>query len=171
MKSADTSPGADLARRVQAIEDHRAITDLIYRYTEAIRHQRPVDCLDYFTEDAVVELRHTIPDCPGQSTLHERFVGRKALASSFDETAGSSARIWPMIHNLRIELDGDRARACCVMMSTIWPHGKEYVGEYRDTLRKGPDGWLFTERVFTLFGDTEGQYPEAAHAAYESVKC
>lgn len=166
----NTSLNADLAQRIQAIEDHRAITDLIYRYTEAIRNQRPADCLDYLADDAVVELRHTVPDRPGQSTLHERFVGRQELASSFDQTAGSSACIWPMIHNLRIELDGDEARACCVMMSAIWPHGKEFVGEYRDTLRRDADGWHFTERVFTLFGDTDGQYPEAAHAAYETVK-
>lgn len=163
-------PVADLEQRIKALEDHQAITDLIYRYTESIRRQRPKDCLAYFSTDALVELRHTDTERPGHSTLHDRFIGKEEIASSFDETAGASACIWPMIHNLRIELDGDRASSCCVMMSAIWPHGKEYVGEYRDTFRREEGGWKFTERIFTLFGDTDGQYPQAAHAAYEAVK-
>lgn len=163
-------PTTDLEQRIRALEDRQAITDLIYRYTESIRQQRPRECLDYFSDDALVELRHTDPEQPGQSTLHQRFAGKKAIATSFDETAGASAHIWPVIHNLRIEVDEDQATACCVMRSTIWPHGKEYVGEYRDAFRREQGTWKFTARVFTLFGDTDGRYPEAAHAAYEAVK-
>lgn len=161
---------SDLEQRITALEDRQAITDLIYRYTESIRQQRPKECLDYFTVDALVELRHTDLEQPGHSRLQDRFVGKKEIASSFDKTAGASAHIWPVIHNLRIELDGDQASSCCVMRSVIWPYGKEYVGEYRDTFRRDQGSWKFTARVFTLFGDTEGQYPDAAHASYEAVK-
>lgn len=119
----------------------------------------------------MVEYAPYCPERPGQSTLHDRFVGKTEIESSFEQSAGASARIWPMIHNLRIEFDGGRANACCVMVSAIWPHGKEFVGEYCDTFRREQGGWKFMTRAFTLFGDTDGQYPNAAHADYESVKC
>ncbi len=159
-----------LAARIAAIEDRDAITDLVYRYAEAIRNLATHECLDLLTEDVVIELRHADPHRPGESTLLNRFAGRQQFASSFVETAGSDARIWPMIHNLRIELDGDSARAVCVMMSAIWPYGKEYVGEYRDQFRREWEGWRFTSRIYTVFGDTSGRYSVDAYADYVSVK-
>lgn len=160
----------DLAARIAAIEDREAIADLVYRYAEAVRNMATSECVELMTEDAVIELRHADPHRAGASTFLNRFVGRQQIAASFAETAGSDARIWPMIHNLRIELAGDLASAVCVMMSAIWPHGKEYVGEYRDTFRREVIGWRFSSRTYTVFGDTSGRYSVEAHADYVSVK-
>lgn len=161
---------ANLSARLAAIEDRDAIADLVYRYAEAIRNGRPKECLDLMAADAVVEVHHADPDEPGQTDIQRRYTGIGEIEASFEDSAGSSARVWPMIHNLRIQLDGRQARANCVMMSAIWPHGKEYVGEYHDTFRKEGDGWKFTSRKFAVFGDTTGRYSRDAHVDYLTAK-
>ncbi len=152
------------------MEDREAIADLVYRYTEAIRNGRQVDCLDLFVDDATIEIHHADPRVAGRSQISSRFAGKGEIAGSFTQVAGENARIWPMIHNLRIALDGDTASSNCVMMAVVWPHGKEYVGEYHDTYRREPGGWKFVSRRHTLFGDTTGRYSLDAHAEYLSVK-
>jgi len=159
-----------LASRIQAIEDHQAITDLVYRYTEAIRHGREKTCIELMTDDAVVEVHHADPTNPAEGTRLSRFAGRDEIIDSFRTTAGVNVNIWPMIHNLRIELNGDTASSVCVMMATIWPHGKEYVGEYRDTYRRDNGEWKFSSRTHSMFGDSAGRYASDAHKDYISVK-
>ena len=107
---------------------------------------------------------------PGDSEFRRRFEGREQILASYGETAGQSARIWPMIHNLRIELEGNQARSNCVMMSAIWPHGKQYVGEYNDTFRIVDGEWKFTSRTYLVFGDTDGRYSKDSYSDYVAAK-
>ena len=160
----------NIEQRIKAIEDRTEITNLVYLYTEAIRNGKQSDCLKLMVENACIELHHANPAEPGKTELLNRFVGVKAIATSFEETAGASAHIWPMIHNLRIELEGNHAKSRCVMMSAIWPHGTGHVGEYRDTYARLAEGWKFTSRVFTNFGDTAGRYAQQAHEEYCLIK-
>ena len=166
----DSERIAALERRIDELESREAIAALVYRYAELIRLGRPSETLDLIAEDAVVELRHADPDDAGQSTLLRRFVGHDEIRTSFREHAGEGARVWPMLHNLRIELDGDQARSVCVLLSAVWPLGKQFVGEYRDTYRRIAGSWKLTSRSHIGFGDTEGVYAREAHEAYQTAK-
>jgi ketosteroid isomerase-like protein len=160
---------AALERRIDALESREAITALIYRYTEAIRHGRPADILEMMAEDAVVELHHANPDDPDASELVTRFAGHDEIRHSFANQAGPGARIWPMIHNLRIDLDGDRASSICVLESAVWPVGKQFVGEYRDTWARHDGIWKITARRHIGFGDTAGVYSREAYVTYRAA--
>ncbi len=164
------SESSELESRIAAIEHRAAIADLIHRYAEAIRDCSLDGCLALLAHDAFIELRQAHPHVPGASEFLRRFEGREQILASFGVTAGQGARIWPMIHNLRIELDGNEARSNCVMMSAIWPHGKQYVGEYKDTFRIVEGEWKFTSRTYSVFGDTDGRYSKDSHADYVAAK-
>lgn len=159
-----------LEARIARLEDRQAITDLIHAYARAVRRRRHGDCLAMMSEDAVTEVRHADREQPGEGTLLSRFDGKLAIAEGFIATAGESAHLWGMVHNIEIEIDGDEARAVCVMMAMIWPHGKEYVGEYSDRLRREAGGWRFSERVHTVFGDSTGRYAREASLDYTAAK-
>jgi hypothetical protein len=161
---------AALEARIGALESREAIAGMIYRYTESIRLGRANEVLEFMAEDAVVELRHADPDDPARTELVARFVGHDEIRHSFADQAGAGARVWPMIHNLRIELDGDRASTVCVLESAVWPVGQQFVGEYRDTWARRDGNWMITSRCHIGFGDTAGTYAREAHAAYQESK-
>ena len=161
---------AALERRVDELEGREAITALVYRYAELIRMGRPSETLDLIAADAVVELRHADPGDPSSTKLITRFSGHDELRHSFREHAGEGARVWPMIHNLRIEIDGDRASSVCVLASAVWPIGKQFVGEYRDTFRRIDGTWKLASRSHIGFGDTTGVYAAEAYEAYQTAK-
>jgi ketosteroid isomerase-like protein len=92
------SESSDLESRIAAIEHRTAIAGPIRRYAEAIRNCSLEDCLALLADDAFIELRHAHPNVPGGSEFRKRFEGREQILASFGDTAGQSARIWPMIH-------------------------------------------------------------------------
>ena len=151
---------------IQQIADRFAIEDLVYRYAQNIRMQREMDNADVLTEDAVFEFYHAFPDNPTEGRRLQRLEGAEAIIKSFEGSAGQGTRIWPMLHNLRVRIDGDEATGTCVMMSAIWPHGNQMVGEYRDRFRRTPDGWRFSERAYFLFGESDGTYAAEAFKKY-----
>ena len=157
-----------LAARVAAIEDREAIADLVNTYAELIRNGTPGRCVELMAEDASIEIRHADPQRPGESSVYMSFPDRAAIATSFVDTAGAGTKIWAMIHNLRITLDGDRATSTCVMMSATWPQGTQNVGEYRDSYRRIDGRWLFASRAFINFGDTEGRFAGESAARFLS---
>jgi hypothetical protein len=75
-----------------------------------------------------------------------------------------------MIHNVAIELDGDRARTVCVMASAIWPVGQQFVGEYRDEVVRTPAGWRFASRTYRLIGEVGGKFAGEARKVYQAAK-
>jgi ketosteroid isomerase-like protein len=159
-----------LERRIDALESREAITALISRYTEVIRYGRPSDVLAMMAENAVVELRHADPDSPEASELVARYTGHDEIRHSFAAHAGVATRVWPMIHNLRIDLDGDRASSVCVLHSAVWPEGKQFVGEYRDTWSRRDGTWKIMSRSHIGFGEVTGLYAREAHAAFQEAK-
>ncbi|MFT4054710.1 MAG: nuclear transport factor 2 family protein [Novosphingobium sp.] len=161
---------AALEKRIDELESRAAIADVIHRYAEAIRGRAPERVLELMEPDVVVELHHADPDDLGQTELMSRYRGHDEVRGSFAEQAGSAARVWPMLHNLRIELDGDEARATCVIASQVWPHGMQYVGEYRDRFRRRDGAWRFAARVHVGYGAADGQYSREANQAYQATK-
>ena len=115
------------------------------------------------------ELRHADPDDLERSGPIARYAGRDQIGQSFEAQAGEEARVWPMIHNRRIELAGDEARAISVLVSAVWPHGEEYMGEYRNTFRRIDGRWYFASRFQLGFGNTRGQFAGEAHLAYQAA--
>jgi len=161
---------AALEARIEFLEAKEAIAEQIARYTEAIRLGRPQEVLELMTEDAVVELRHADPGNPVESELVARFVGHDEIRFSFAGEAGPGASVWPMIHNLRVDLEGNRAHTICVLESAVWPVGKQFVGEYRDTWVRVNGTWKFATRSHIGFGDTSGIFSREAYVAYQSTK-
>lgn len=159
-----------LLMRTDELLSRQQIGDLVYRYTEFVRDRNECACAALMTDDAWVELHHGDALDPRRSDVHERFVGKDQITGSFGQVAGSEAVVWPMIHNLRIEIDGDTASSRCIMASSVRPHGMQFIGEYRDTYRREHGQWLFTSRIFMGVGAMEGGSSDDAHAGWQEVK-
>lgn len=166
----DAARLAALDRRIDELESRAAIADVIHRYAEAIRSRVPAQVLELMEEDIVVELHHADPDDLAKTELMSRYSGHDEIRGSFAEQAGDAARVWPMLHNLRIELDGDEARATCVIVSQIWPHGMQSIGEYRDSFRRRDGVWRFTARIHVGYGVADGRFSKEANRAYQATK-
>jgi hypothetical protein len=159
-----------LEQRIAAIEDREAITDLIMRHAEHVRSGTLDQAGDLLTPDAVFEMARIDPEQPGELVVVERVEGARAILASKDVIAGQGVKLCPMIHNVRIAIDGDTATSTCVSMATIWPMGNNFVGEYRDRFRREDGTWRFAARAFVNFGSIDGMDPDTAHASYQAAK-
>jgi hypothetical protein len=161
---------AALEARLQELEDKAAIGALIHRYAECIRLRDKAACQALLCDDAWFELRHVDPLDPSADTLVTRLEGSSAMVGGYDTEAGAANSVWPMIHNLTIDYQGDRARSVCVMASAIWPVGQQFVGEYHDELVRSGDRWCFASRTYRLIGEVGGKYAREARAIYQAAK-
>lgn len=159
-----------LEERVAALEDREAIADLILAHAGHIRSGTVDAARDLFHADAVYELGRIDPERPGEVLVTERIEGVDTILGSKDVVAGQGVRLCPMIHNLRIVLDGDTATSTCVSMTTIWPTGDNFVGEYRDRFRREQGIWRFSARAFVNFGAIDGASAEVAGERYQAEK-
>ena len=128
-----------------------AIADLVYRYTLNIRTGRGADCAGLFTEDGVFEIRQAHPADPNSAQVRATLTGRDAIRDYIAAAAASGILVCPLIHNLLIDVAGDRAQSNCIMTTRTWPAGHELIGEYRDSYVHGESGWLFRSRLYTIF--------------------
>lgn len=159
-----------LEQRIAAIEDREAIADLILRHAEHIRSGTEAGAGDLFLPDAIYELGRIDPERPGEVVITDRIEGVAAIVGSKDEVAGEDERLCPMIHNIRIVLDGDRATSICVSMTTLWPTGMNFIGEYRDRFARVDGVWRFATRAFIGFGAIDGMSAEAAGEQYQGAR-
>jgi hypothetical protein len=134
---------------IEVLQARAAIADLVHAYALFIRKGRPADVEPLFTEDAAFEVRYADPLAPESAVSASRSEGRAAVVAQLVRSA-TATRMFPMIHNLLIEVDGDAAQASCLMVGRSWPEGVETMGEYADRFRREADGWRFVERVFTI---------------------
>jgi hypothetical protein len=143
------SPDLDaLARQ----DSRAAITDLVHRYSYLVRTGRAGEAGSLFAEDGTYEVRSSDGrDAQSAGAVKRTLAGRTEIAEFLAGTARSGIRICPFIHNLMLEIDGDRATGNCIMESQTWPAGHESVGEYRDSYRREGEDWLFESRVYTRF--------------------
>lgn len=159
-----------LHARIDHLASQQEIADLVYRYTEFVRDRTESRCAELMTDDAWIELRNGDALEPGASQAHERFVGREEILGSFAKVAGQNAVVVPMVHNLRIEIEGEQARSRCIMASTVYPHGMQFLGEYRDTYRREKGCWRFTSRTFIGLGDLTGKTSQQVHEDWQVIK-
>lgn len=134
--------------------DRAEIADLVHLYALHIRRGAPEQAAALFTADGAFEVRDMDPAAPDSLTVRNRAEGREAVAA-YVANATRSARMVPMIHNLIVELDGDRAAASSLMVGRIWPTRREVIGEYSDSFRREGRSWLFSERIYTIWREPD----------------
>ncbi|MBW8784190.1 MAG: nuclear transport factor 2 family protein [Novosphingobium sp.] len=151
---------AAIEARIAELEARSAVAELVYAYAEAIRLRDPDACRALFMPDAWFEVRHIDPRDPAVDTLVRRTEGVEGIVGSGITATGPN--MWPMIHGVRVEVDGDNARASSVLAAAMFPQGRQIIGEYRDEFRRTADGWRFTSRTFRIIGDSTGAYAAEA---------
>lgn len=136
------------------LESRAAIADLVHRYALNVRNRNAAGCTDLFADTITFEIREiAFADPASEPRLRSKIDGREAVLDYIVKASTADIRVCPIIHNLLIDIDGDRARANCVMTSRIWPTGAEMIGEYDDQFCFEGGRWLFQARVYTIFLD------------------
>ncbi len=138
------------AARLERIEAHIAIADLVHGYARFVRRDMPGEVSGLFTPDGSFEVRDGFPDSD-EFTTRYRLEGADHIRVQMDGNKGQPHPV-PLIHNLMIEVDGDSASANCVMEGQIFGTGQGVFGEYRDSFRRVDGEWRFASRIFTIFG-------------------
>ena len=132
-------------------QDRAAIHDLILRYAALVRDQQGHDCAGFFTDDAVYEIREAEPTQPdSESRLRNRLEGAAAIAEYVGNSASVQIRIYPLIHNVLVALNGAVASTQCLMTTRTFPAGNEVFGRYDDSFACQDGLWLFTSRRYTI---------------------
>lgn len=128
--------------RLRTLEDKNAIAEHTAFYNQCWDDGRLDEWVATFTEDGVFELGGA-PDTVGPEALHRMI------------TEMASVGFVHMTLNHQIRVDGDQAAQECTVLlgrrsTKREPESSRWVttGSYRDTLRRGPEGWLFARRVF-----------------------
>jgi ketosteroid isomerase-like protein len=138
----------DLARRLAAIEEERAVLRRLHAYAHAIDYGDEAGWVDCFCEDGVFDIRGR----GGTDGYTRKVSGRAALAEfvSFHSRAPEAYHKHCIVEP-QITVDGDTAHAesyLFVMVDVETEPVVRVFGRYVDTLRKEPDGkWRFELRI------------------------
>jgi len=138
-----------LEERIDRGESRTAIADLIHGYARHIRYDEPEKVAGLFTPDGFFEIRDGYPD-KSEHAVRSRLEGREQINAHLAPGKGRAHPI-PLIHNLMVELDGDRATANSVMEAQIYGATHKVIGEYRDTFERVGGRWYFSSRTYTIF--------------------
>ncbi|MFO1313681.1 MAG: nuclear transport factor 2 family protein [Burkholderiales bacterium] len=124
------------------VDDRLAIDDLFVRYVCAL-DEGDVDALvDCFAEDGSL--------ASPVAGVHKGHAAIRAFAQRFARYRASGAQLRHVISNLRIDVDGDRARARCYLVVFLTRNGETRVippGQYDCDLVRTGGGWRFQHRV------------------------
>ncbi len=139
-----------IEKRVQRLEDERAIEQVLYSYCWGTDRKRKEMWLDVWAEDAVLETRPAPGASPGGQPT-KPVVGRAALEKFYDNRPGRDISPKHVTVNSLIDVDGDQASAESVIVFFLEREGvPELVstGRYMDKLKRCADGkWRIAERV------------------------
>lgn len=140
-----------IAEQAGDLAARQAIADLVHRYGQVVRRDCPEQTADLYVENGVFEVRRGYPDKP-DFTVQSRVEGREQIRAMLLATKGKPHPV-PLIHNLMIEVDGDRASANCVMEGRGSVGQPGFWGEYRDECLRIDGRWHFVSRCYTMFVD------------------
>jgi ketosteroid isomerase-like protein len=135
--------------RLDRIESKLAIADLVHDYARAIRHNRTEDIAGMFAPDSFFEVRGGHPSQPDYA-VQQRFEGAKAIGEFMMQGKGRPHPV-PLVHNLMIEVDGDRASGLCAMEGQVYGTEHKIIGEYRDSYVRIDGRWKFASRTYTMY--------------------
>jgi hypothetical protein len=150
-------PRTTVEERLQLLEDHRRIADLVMAYGWLCDARRWDELLELYTDDFERFLL---------GTLEEHLVGKEALRAAYerpvlprkggagglgDDTRPESLEIRHMIHPpvIRVSDDGDHAHVAAVYGMVVTSgdgpavRRGEHEGGYLFELRREPEGWRF----------------------------
>jgi ketosteroid isomerase-like protein len=129
-----------------SIEDWIKINDLFIRYATALDHGDVDAVVECFTEDAVLE-----SPIMGTFRGHESIREFAARNARFQKDYGAQLR--HVVSNLRIQVDGERARALCYLLDFLTRDDKTELlspGEYDCRLLKIDGEWLIEYRLVIM---------------------
>lgn len=141
---------SSLAARIDRLEAESAIADLIHGYARAVRREEVEQVAALFIPNGTFEVRAGHPD-RAEFTVRQRFETPDALVAFLLEGKGRPHPV-PLLHNVMIEVDGDAATANSMMAAPIYGTDQEVFGEYRDSFVKVEGRWLFSARIYTVYG-------------------
>jgi hypothetical protein len=163
---------SELEARLQALEDHVRIEQLLMRYAAALNTRDADTYVSLFTPEAELELRRAIDEPPFLGP----FKGREALRTQwFPDGPGAVDRsgrrpFGPMRHvttNYEIEVRGETATVRAFFIEVVAngpniPPGSKpptihAMGRYEDELVKQDGRWLFSKRVVVTDMNTQWQ--------------
>jgi ketosteroid isomerase-like protein len=147
--------------RLRALEDERAILQVLYAYGHAIDYGAEEEFLDCWTDTALVTYNFDVADRHVPSERENmRFEGREQIAGFFQRHTHAPERYhkhW--LVEPRIVIDGDRATVSSLYArldeTGNGPQLTSY-GRYLDVAVRCPDGrWRLQER----HGESESRVP------------
>ncbi len=131
-----------------SVEDWIAINDLFTRYATALDHGDVEVVVDCFTANGVVD-----------SPVMGSFTGQVAIREFAERNARfqkeQSVQMRHFVSNVRMDVEGDRARASCYLLNYLTKDGKSELvspGEYDCRLVKCDGRWRFEYRLVILDG-------------------
>lgn len=168
--SIGAAEATDTEARLQALEDHVRIEQLLMRYAAALNTRDADTYVSLFTRDAVFELRRAIDEPPFLGP----FKGHEALRKQwFPDGAGAAdangrRAFGPMRHvttNYEIDVRGETATVRAFFIEVVSngpniPPGSKpptihAMGRYEDELVKQDGRWLFSKRVVVTDMNTQ----------------
>ncbi len=120
--------------------DHLAVIDVVNRYATALDAGEWDLLDDVFSADVVADF--------GGAPLRDR----QSVKEMIRGMLGGCGATQHLLANHRVELDGDSATCVCMVRASAAGRGNdaqrtfELWGEYRDRLRRLPEGWRIVER-------------------------
>jgi len=128
-----------------------AITEVLHGYARGVRNGDVPACVELFTHDAVFEVRDAAPAEPAGHRVRHLCRGREEIRAYLQHGAVASVKVYPLLHNLMIRVDGLQASSNCMMSAWVLPAGRQVLGEYEDRYR-WEQGWRFVSRIYTILG-------------------
>ncbi|HJN93303.1 MAG TPA: nuclear transport factor 2 family protein [Dehalococcoidia bacterium] len=134
---------AELAARVQRLEDLEAIRSTWLDYCNRLDSGDLARLGDVFTEDTSLEMEGLVPSLDGS------YEGRRAIIDDFyvrterpPEGAAPRFATGHLSTNMQIELDGDEATTLAYFFEIV-ADNLVLVGTYQHRLRRESDRWRF----------------------------
>lgn len=127
--------------RLQALLDRDEIRDLVRRYAHLVWQNRPLETVELFAADGVVDLG---PD-------GGRIEGREALRAVYSQKV-EEMMLHPFVHNHVIALDGDRASGTAYLDLRCVREGQSLIGSghYADRYLREDGRWKFQYRKLEM---------------------
>lgn len=136
--------------RIELLEARNQISDVVYKYAQAIRTGDFASGVSLFTEDAMFEIRLAVPGQPDSAITRAKLIGHAAILAYLQESAAAGGSVCPMISNLIVHVQGKKANSNCMMTAMVWASGQNVTGEYHDTFAYN-GAWRFASRTYTIF--------------------
>lgn len=135
---------SDLEEKIQRLEDLEQIRDLPRRYAHLVWQGKPIETVDLFCADGIVDLG---PNDGGA------IQGRENLRAIYSNKVGTDEMmLHPFVHNHLIDLNGDEATGVVYLDLRCTKDGESLMGSgyYEDQYVREDGIWKFKVRRLTM---------------------